>query len=158
MEPDLLQQLRDIHLPPAPLWWPPAPGWWLVALVLLAALGYGVYRLKRSVARRRPIRDARRRYAALYAAYQRGELDGTAYLHQANELLKRLYVHALHDDRARRANDADWLALLDARAGGSGFSAGPGSQLGNQRFRARPDADPDALHPLIARVFETARP
>jgi hypothetical protein len=158
MEQDLLQQLRDIHLPAPPLWWPPAPGWWLVAIAVLAALAYAVYRARRAIIRRRPIREARRQYVSLYGAYQRGEITATAYLHQANELLKRLYVHALHVDVARRANDVDWLAFLDARSGGNAFSEGPGSQLGNQRFSAHPEVDPDALHPLLERVFETARP
>jgi len=158
MEQDLLQQLKDIHLPAQPMWWPPAPGWWLVAIAAIAALAYAAYRARLAVARRRPIREARRQYGALYVAYQRGEITATAYLHQANELLKRLYVHGLHVDIARRANDADWLAFLDARSGGSAFSEGPGRQLGNQRFGPAPEVDPDSLHPLLERVFETARP
>ncbi|MGE0623306.1 MAG: DUF4381 domain-containing protein [Pseudomonadales bacterium] len=158
MEADLLQQLRDIHLPAEPLWWPPAPGWWLLAMVVLAAVVYALHRLRLAIARRRPIREARRQYDLLYGAFRRGEIDAISYLHQANELLKRLYIHALHVDVARRANDADWLAFLDARSGSDRFSDGPGSQLGNQRFRPEPQADPETLHPLVLRLLEGARP
>ena len=35
-----LEQLKDLHTPPAPGWWPLAPGWWLLAtLVLILLLG-----------------------------------------------------------------------------------------------------------------------
>ncbi len=33
-----LDQLRDIHTPPAPGFWPPAPGWWLLIALALTAL------------------------------------------------------------------------------------------------------------------------
>ena len=158
METDLLAQLRDIHLPAEPLWWPPAPGWWLLGLALLVGLGYVIHRARLAVRRYRPIREARRCYAELYAGYQRGEIDSAGYLQQANELLKRLYVHGVGDDRARRANDEAWLAYLNARSGRDNFSEGPGRQLGNQRFGPHPESAPDALHPLIERLFETARP
>ncbi len=158
MQPDLLQQLRDIHLPPEPGWWPPAPGWWLLALLLAVALIYLAHRVRQGVARRRPIRLARQCYETLYARYQRGDIDAADFLHQANELLKRLYVHGLHDDDARRANDAAWLAYLDAHGGGSAFTRGPGRQLGNQRFAPEPEADPRALDPLIRRLLRVARP
>ena len=39
-------ELRDIHLPEASLWWPPGPGWWGLAL-LLAALAFGAWWLRR---------------------------------------------------------------------------------------------------------------
>ena len=38
---DMLNQLRDIHAPPAVAWWPPAPGWWVwvgVALLIVVLL------------------------------------------------------------------------------------------------------------------------
>jgi len=38
MNPDLLEQLRDIHSAPEVLWWPPAPGWWVLALLALTVL------------------------------------------------------------------------------------------------------------------------
>ena len=82
----------------------------------------------------------------------------TTYLQQTNELLKRLYIHGIGDDRARSANDANWLSYLDEQSGGVGFSQGPGMQLGNQRFQPTPEADPEALHPLVTKLFRNARP
>jgi hypothetical protein len=158
MQQDLLQQLRDIHLPADPSWWPPAPGWWLLALILITLLVWCVRRLLRAWRQRQPIKLARGYYADVYTAFTRGEIDGGAYLHQTNELLKRLYIHGVGDDTARSANDADWLEYLDARSGSESFTSGPGRQLGNQRFRPAPEADPDALHPIITRLLRDARP
>ena len=158
MQPDLLQQLRDIHLPAEPAWWPPAPGWWLLALITLGLAIWLGSRLRAAYRRRQPVKLARQYYDDLYDAFGRGEIDGPAYLQQTNELLKRLYVHGVGDDRARSANDAQWLAYLDEQSGSTSFSNGPGAQLSNQRFRPSPEADPDSLHPLVAELFRKARP
>ena len=53
-----LAALKDIHLPPTPSWWPPAPGWWLVALLLLAAISYGLIKWRQRQQRLRPIKLA----------------------------------------------------------------------------------------------------
>ena len=158
MQPDLLQQLRDIHLPADPTWWPPAPGWWLLALILIGLLVWAGFKVREAIRRRRPLKLARSYYEQIYAAFTRGEIDGPAYLQQTNELLKRLYIHGVGDDDARSANDERWLSYLDERAGSSQFSEGPGAQLGNQRFRPAPEADPDLLHPLVSELFRSARP
>ena len=158
MQPDLLQQLRDIHLPVEPGWWPPAPGWWFLALLLVAGLGWLAYLTRQAVRRRRPIRQARRQYEDIYAAWQQNTIDAATYLQQTNELLKRLFIHGLHDDQARPLSDTCWLTYLDAHGGGGSFRQGPGEQLGNQRFRPRPTADPESIHPLVRRLFRNARP
>ena len=158
MPTDLLQQLRDLHLPADTVWWPPAPGWWLLAALLLVAITYGCRLLMQTIASRRPIRQARLLYGKLYGDYQKGLLDGPAYLHQANELLKRLFIHGLHEDSARKANDASWLAFLDQQSNSRQFTEGPGSQLGNQRFRVHAQADPEILHPILEQLFNKVRP
>jgi len=157
MQPDLLQQLRDIHLPTAPGWWPPAPGWWLLALLGLTALVLAIRALQRRARRQRPLRHARRLYQALYSSYQNGEVTPAEYLHRSNELLKRTMIYGLGERAARRANDTEWLALLDARDGGERFSNGPGRLLGNQRFRSEPEADVERLHGLLSSFFKGAR-
>jgi hypothetical protein len=158
MQPDLLQQLRDIHLPPEPAWWPPAAGWWLLGIVLLVGLIKLVRVLRQTNARRKPIRQARRIYAQLHADYEKGLLSGPDFLHQCNELLKRLLIHGLGQARARPLNDSQWLELLDECGGTRDFTEGPGRQLGNQRFRPFPEADPESLHPVVAKFLQGVRP
>jgi hypothetical protein len=158
MQPDLLQQLRDIVVPAEPSWWPPAPGWWLLMLVLLGLVFWLARELREAYRRRQPIKLARRYYEETYKAFQNGDIDATAYLHQTNELLKRLYIHGIGDDAARSAHDASWLEYLDSRSSSTSFTRGAGRQLGNQRFRPVPDADPESLHPVVTRLFKAARP
>ena len=157
MQPDLLQQLRDIHLPLDPSWWPPAPGWWLLGLLLVAALVHLIRLLVASIKRQRPLKDARRLYATLYVNFRKGLLEPEEFLHQANEMLKRTVIHGLGDDSARKANDLIWLKILDARHGSVEFSEGPGRVLGNQRFRENPQADIDALDRLIEGFLKQVR-
>jgi hypothetical protein len=158
MAADLLQQLRDIHLPDPPGLWPPAPGWWLVALLMLglliwlAALGLAAER------GRRPIRRARRLYDGVYRRYQSGDLTIREYLDQSNELLKRLLIHGLGDDAARRATGPAWLALLDRHMDEPAFSDGPGAALGDVRFRPAVEADASAVHQVVSRLLARIRP
>ncbi|WP_438951588.1 DUF4381 domain-containing protein [Porticoccus sp.] len=55
---DPLSQLRDIHLPDPVDWWPPAPGWWLLAILVLSAVVYGIWRLKKQHLHNRYRREA----------------------------------------------------------------------------------------------------
>lgn len=158
MQPDLLQQLKDIHLPADPSWWPPAPGWWLLLVAALIAALWCARKLRQAIQRRRPIWEARKLYQALHDRYRAGQIEAPAYLHEVNELLKRLFVHGLHDTPSRKANDIVWLERLDATVGSTEFTEGPGRQLGNQRFQSVPEADPEALHPLLTRLLKEVRP
>jgi len=158
MAAELLQQLRDIHLPEPPALWPPAPGWWFLALLLIAALAWLALRAVAAARRRRPIRRARQLYADLYRRHQQGELSAREYLNGSNELLKRLFIHGLDEPAARRANGRAWLELLDRYIDGAPFTEGPGAALGDARFQPVVDADPQAVHETISRLLARVRP
>lgn len=158
MQPDLLQQLKDIHMPADPLWWPPAPGWWLLAAAIVVGCVLGIRQVARYYRRRRPIKRARRLYHALHARLQEGEIAPQAYVHESNELLKRLLIHGLGLSAARPATDDAWLRILDEQYGGAEFSAGPGQILGNERFRPIPVIEVEPLHALLARFLAKVRP
>jgi hypothetical protein len=158
MAAEVLQQLRDIHLPEAPGVWPPAPGWWLLALLLLGALVWLTVRLVTAERKRRPIHRARHLYDELYRRHLSGEVSARDYLHQSNELIKRLLIHGLGDDSARRAHGPEWLALLDRHADEPAFTSGAGSALGDARFRPDVDADTAAVHEVVSRLLTRIRP
>ncbi len=158
MEPDVLAQLRDIHLPVDPTWWPPAPGWWLLSLGLIVLAWFGCVRLRSWIVRRRPLKRARVLYAELYQSFREQALGEEAFVHQSNEILKRLRIHSLGVQAATPASDQNWLALLDAQYGGTEFTQGPGQALGIERFRPHPKVDIDELHRLLEEFFQRIRP
>ncbi|MDH3641403.1 MAG: DUF4381 domain-containing protein [Gammaproteobacteria bacterium] len=158
MQPDLLQQLKDIHVPTDPAWWPPAPGWWLLAVVAVLGVLFAIRHAYLYHRRRRPIRHARRLYKALYERLDAGELPAQLYVHESNELLKRLLIHGLGRREARPAANSAWLQLLDECYGSPAFSEGPGQILGNERFRPTPTIDTESLHGLLASFLGKVRP
>jgi hypothetical protein len=158
VQPDLLQQLRDIHMPAEPLWWPGAPGWWLLALLVIVGCIFAVRQVWGYARRRRPIRRARSLYQALHVRLQNGEIPPATYVHESNELLKRLLIHGLGVHAARPASDRAWLYLLDERFGSPEFSNGPGQILGNERFRQTPEIQIEPLHALLSRFLARVRP
>ena len=154
MEQELLNQLRDIHLPQAPLWWPPAPGWWVLAALALGLLGWGTARLWRRWRRFRPARTARQLHRRLTLELFDDSITPAAWLHRTNEVLKRLAVHGLgHHDMIRAWGD-DWLRYLDDRYGEPAFSRGAGRSLGQARFRRNAQIDVAALDGLISRLLD----
>lgn len=158
MQPNPLEQLRDIHLPPDPDWWPPAIGWWflsvLVALVCLAG-ARALYHYRR---RRLPIRQARRLYQQLSARRASGAISAEAFAHQCNELLKRLLVHGFGEQNARAATDESWLRMLDEHYGERAFTSGPGRLLGNERFRPDTAFASEELDELMKRFLKRVTP
>ena len=153
MEQELLNQLRDIHLPEAPLWWPPAPGWWLLAALALCLLVWGGLRTWRRWRRFRPARTARKLHRRLGLELRSESLAPTAWLHRTNEVLKRLAVHGLGHREMIPAWGDDWLRYLDGRYGEPAFSRGAGRGLGQARFRPQAEVDVQALDGLVGRLL-----
>lgn len=158
MAADLLQQLRDIHVPAPPDPWPPAPGWWLLAALAIALLVWSLRALGRARAARRPIREARRLHTALAARLRAGTIDARAYTDGCNEILKRLFVHGLGRTAAGPLADERWLALLDRALGEPAFTGGAGQALGAARFTRHPEIDAAALVPLVERLLMRITP
>jgi hypothetical protein len=130
----------------------------LVALLLAGLIWLGIARIRQAQQRRRPFRQALALYQQLHERHRNGEINSADYLHRSNELLKRLVIFGIRHPQARKANDREWLTLLDEISNSQAFTEGPGAALGNQRFSAAADADIDALHPVLLRFFEAARP
>ena len=154
MQPNLLDQLRDIHLPTAPTLWPPAPGWWLTAALLVTGL---VLLSRYLLARRRralPVRKAQQLLDELYRDYQQGAVAAAGFVHGSNEVLKRLLIHTLRDPAARPASGRGWLDLLDDYAASNEFTEGAGRVLGNSRFQPAPNVDVAALFALLQQFLQ----
>ena len=154
MESELLNQLRDIHLPQAPLWWPPAPGWWVLAALGLCLLAWGIVRLWHRWRRFRPARTARQLHRRLTLELRGESIAPTAWLHRTNEVLKRLAVHGLGHREMIPAWGDDWLRYLDGRYGEPAFSRGAGRFLGRARFRRDAEVDVQALDGLVSRLLD----
>ena len=111
MQSDPLQQLRDVHSPLDPAWWPPAPGWWIVAIAVAFGLAWLFWKGWQTWRKRAPIRIAAREHKSYQSALAAGEISELDYLHQCNELLKRVLVRGYQRyDYASLSGDA-WKKL-----------------------------------------------
>jgi AcrR family transcriptional regulator len=153
MQPDLLQQLKDLHLPTVPGWWPPAPGWWLLLLLAIAAVVWGYVAFSRRRTRQRPYRVARAELERLGNGFDAGRLTTHDLAHSVSELLKRALI--ARDGRtpiARLEGDA-WLAYLDGAAGDTAFTTGAGALLGARRFDPAASGDAPRLIAIVDRLL-----
>lgn len=158
MESDPLQQLRDVHLPPDPAWWPPAFGWWLLAALIIAAVVWLVRRAVIAHHKRAPIRSAKTLLAGMYAAYGEGQLSAVEFLHQGNEMLKRLLVRAFGRQKYARMSGERWLQELDLISSSDDFTLGSGRVLGAQRFKPEPDINVEELNQQLQKLLQMVRP
>lgn len=115
MQQDPLQELRDIQLPEPIGWWPPAPGWWILGVLILAAVLYGLWKL-----RRRHLDRAYRRQATaeLDKAWKQfgSDADATAYVKMCNIILRRTALQRDPENRKHISPLAgeEWFDYLDS--------------------------------------------
>ncbi|WP_169303138.1 DUF4381 domain-containing protein [Thalassotalea mangrovi] len=74
---DPLADLKDIHLPEDIPLWPLAPGWWIVITLIIALVGYGLYRFWQ------------------YRHYWRVKRQGLAFLSKSGSLSSAQILHTL---------------------------------------------------------------
>ncbi len=145
MPPEVLAQLRGLHLPEAPGWWPPAPGWWLLAILLLVLVYRALRHMQRARLSRRPLVEARRELAGLNQALADRRIAPMHYLDQVNALLKRLLVYGYGQRQVLSLSADIWVRALTQflrQAGGSEAAMRVDTSLLGE-FRYRPHAAPD---------------
>ncbi len=112
MPPEVLSQLRGLHLPDVPGWWPPAPGWWLVAILAIALAVWSVFIFRRARARQQILREAIAELNHLNQALASGALPPMPYLDQVNALLKRLLIHGYGERHVSGLSSDAWARAL----------------------------------------------
>lgn len=97
-----LDQLKDIHLPPAVSAWPPAWPWWVLLLLVIACGALFIWLRKRNAWRR----------AAQQAYNQIDWQQPNQAYREANKLLKQIAIQKLGRSCAQLSGE-EWLAFLD---------------------------------------------
>ena len=162
MKPDQepLAQLHGLHLPEAISWWPPAPGWWLLAVLILGAIAFLIWR---HLSKRHDA-PAISLQAMLSAALieiegirQSSETASPAQTATAlSSVLKRMAMH-MADDASNPATltGQAWLAWLDQRWSREDFTHGDGNLLADAAYRPDVAVDVSSLIDVCQQWLET---
>ncbi|WP_210395539.1 DUF4381 domain-containing protein [Motiliproteus sediminis] len=155
-----LEQLRDIHLPPAIGYWPPAPGWWLLALIALAALAAGCWWGWRRYQQRRYRREALRLLAEYRHRFERDH-DLPALLAALSALLRRTALSAYPAAQVAGLTGNDWRDFLRQHSGLAEFDTSVGEALIRGPYQPQPKGtdhcDANALLHLTERWIKAHR-
>ncbi|MCB1672499.1 MAG: DUF4381 domain-containing protein [Pseudomonadales bacterium] len=151
---ELLEQLADIHLPQAVSFWPPAPGWWLLALLVLALLGWLVARLLQARRKRRICAFALQELDGVYNAFAAdlsgdGDQAGKArlmFLNQMNAVLRRVALWHFPQHNVASLSGRAWVDFIREKGESSLMTDEIANALAEGRFQARCDVDVEQLH------------
>ncbi|MEX2335108.1 MAG: DUF4381 domain-containing protein [Pseudohongiella sp.] len=143
--------MADIHLPAEPGFWPLAPGWWVLAVLLLALLLYGAYRLHKRLQLRRRYRNALHELDKCLAQLQAGEADmeqRLIYVNDVNSVLRRVALLHFAHSRVAGLSGQDWVAFIKQHDRSKRLTPDLASALAEGRFAPRCNVDTQALHSM----------
>jgi Domain of unknown function (DUF4381) len=149
MQPDLLRQLRDVHLPQPPGLWPPAPGWWVLLVIAIVGVVAIAWWMRRRGRRQRPYRVARVELGRLAASFDAGRIGLHDLAHGTSALLKRVLIARADRKRVAPLTGDAWLGYLDEVNGSPAFTNGAGALLGARRFDPAESGDGARLIGLV---------
>lgn len=131
---NLLTQLKDIHLPPAPSIWPLAPGWYaligiiITGLMIVGVIKYKVYRANRY--RKQALKELQQIEANL--------TDTAHTVESLAILLKRTALVAYPQESVAGLTGEAWLSFLDKKGNTQGFTQGVGRLLISAAYQEKP--------------------
>ena len=148
-----MADLRDLHLPPAPVL-VLTQGWLIAAaLGLLLMAVWWVWRW----VRRRSQREALRELASLARAHAR-DADSTRLARGLSGLLRRYAITRFADAGIEGLTGPAWLQFLDAHGGAGAFGQGVGAVLETRPYQASGAYDEAALLALVRRWLKVNPP
>jgi len=156
MDPEQIP-LRDLHLPDAIGLWPLAAGWWVLIALVVAGVGYLLYKQylkwRWNAARRLALSELGR----VRTAFESGA-DALTLGKELSELVRRsMLAYAPRGEVAGLTGD-NWLAWLDRGLDDKPFTSGPGKTLESLPYQ-RPEkvADEVDISGLIDAVHQRLR-
>jgi Domain of unknown function (DUF4381) len=141
-----LQQLKDIHLPPAISLWPSAPGWIILSVVTAALLGYGITVWYGRRKQRYTIKYARLQLNQLQALMQHNP-DEINIAAEISTLIRRTALYYFQRDAIAGLSGQEWLQFLNDSGRTLEFTAATGQLLIDAPYRKHHNTD---LAPLFA--------
>lgn len=137
-------ELRDIHVPPKPLFWPPALGWWVACMLIVIALVLLIRYAVRAARLRRHRRLVLRELSELRQRFAR-QGDPGALVRQLSILMRRVALARYPRQQVAGLQGSAWLHFLDQTGGGERFSEGPGKVLASAPYAPHVELDPEPL-------------
>ncbi len=127
---DPLENLRDIHLPPAISMWPPAPGWFILAFIILAIFFYVAYFFYKSRKKNRGKRVALKHLIEIEKKQQSPQIK----LMELSTLLRRVALAKFPRQKVAGLHGVAWLLFLDETGETKEFSQGVGKILASAPY------------------------
>lgn len=144
MNPDPLEQLRDIHAAADASWWPPAPGWWMLFLLLLLTVIF----VGRFIVARRKV-QRRRQQMLGWIDHLNVWVDPLAqpqaYLSGMNRVFKAVALKAFPAENCAALSGIAWVTFLRQKLEGQTESL---QVLATGPFDPKPEFDADAISEL----------
>ncbi|GGG56442.1 hypothetical protein GCM10011403_11980 [Pseudohongiella nitratireducens] len=178
---DALSQLRDIHMPADTTgFWPLAPGWWALIVLLLALMGWLLWRYIKKQQLQRHINAALKeldrcretwlQQAALAAKGSPATDQNAArldYVNGVNAVLRRVALLHFPASTVASLNGKAWANFIAAQDRRNNLSEEQSKALAHGRFARQIDIDCEALYNTarhwindlyVARIKDKANP
>ena len=120
-EEQVLAKLRDIHFPAPIHWWPLAPGWYFLMMLILALLGFLLYKSYCSYLNKRAKYQALKllkSYQQEYESHHNSQLSSM----NVSELLRRVALAYFPRDKVAGLQGDAWLEFLNKTSKGLSFT------------------------------------
>ena len=144
---NILQQLRDIHLPQPISVWPLAPGWYVTAVIvgiLVVVLGAYLYRVWRRLKRRRTILRELHQLKS-----QQGDRETAEIIADLSGLLKRVAIYCFPKHAVAGLIGKAWLQFLNDKGRTQDFSQTEGELLVSAAYQKSENINPEKLFVLV---------